>query len=35
MTQEQKDAVWERIERERTAKRFTTYKERSHEDRDL
>lgn len=29
MTQEQKDSVWERIEREATAKRFNTYKERA------
>lgn len=29
MSQEQKDAIWERIEREGTAKRFTTYKERA------
>ncbi len=27
-TQEQKDAVWLRIETERTAKRYTTYTER-------
>jgi len=33
MTQEQKDAVWERIEREGTAKRFTTYKERAGEQK--
>jgi predicted Fe-S protein YdhL (DUF1289 family) len=29
MPQETKDMVWERIEAEGTAKRFTTYKERS------
>lgn len=28
-TQEQKDRVWDRIEREMTAKRFNTYKERA------
>lgn len=29
MSDEEKDAVWQRIEREGTAKRFTTYKERA------
>jgi predicted Fe-S protein YdhL (DUF1289 family) len=29
MSQEEKDAVWDRIEAEGTAKRFTTYKERT------
>jgi predicted Fe-S protein YdhL (DUF1289 family) len=29
-TQEQKDVVWARIEKEMTAKRFTTYKERAN-----
>lgn len=29
MTEEQKEAVWIRIESEGTAKRFTTYKERA------
>lgn len=29
MTDEQKDRVWQRIEAERTAKRFTTYQERA------
>lgn len=29
MTDEQKERVWQRIETERTAKRYTTYKERT------
>lgn len=29
MTEQEKDAVWQRIESEGTAKRFTTYKERA------
>lgn len=29
MTQADKDAVWDRIEREGTAKRFTTYADRA------
>jgi len=29
MTQPEKDAVWDRIESERTALRYTTYKERA------
>jgi hypothetical protein len=29
MTQSEKDVVWERIESERTALRYTTYKERA------
>lgn len=29
MTEQEKEAVWLRIEREGTAKRFTTYKERA------
>lgn len=30
MTQADKDAVWDRIEREGTAKRFTTYADRAN-----
>ncbi len=29
MTQAEKDVVWDRIESERTALRYTTYKERA------
>lgn len=29
MTDDEKDVVWERIERERTALRYTTYQERA------
>jgi predicted Fe-S protein YdhL (DUF1289 family) len=34
MTDEQKDAVWARIERERTAWRFNRYRERAPELKD-